>query len=144
MKTSGIHILFLDGECLLCRRTAYLLHRLDRSKKIRFSTLQGETAEMLPPEWRTLTDDDGIPSGNVILAECTENDEARYWEGANAILRALKLSESWVSPCWIFYYLPETIKNALYRMIARKRHELRCANSTCPAPTQSFKDASLP
>lgn len=144
MKPSGIHILFLDGDCLLCRRTAYRLHRLDQSKKIRFSTLQGKTADMLPWEWRTLTDDEGVPSGHAVLAECTENGEFRYWQGANAILRALKLTASWVSLCWIFYYLPAIIKNALYGMVARNRHKLRCAHTTCPAPTQSFNDASLP
>lgn len=144
MKPSGIHILFLDGDCLLCRRTAYLLHRFDRSREIHFSTLQGITAKLLPPEWRVLKDADGAPSGNAVLAEWTEDHQYHYWHGANAILRALKLTKSWASLLWAFYYMPSNCKDLLYRLIARKRHQLATTCSDCPSPVQSFKDVSLP
>lgn len=144
MKPSGIHILFLDGECLLCRHTAHLLHRFDRTRHIHFSTLQGKTAEFLPSEWRILRDTDGNPSGNAILAEWTENGHYVYWHGANAILRALKLTKSWLSLAWPLYYTPSTCKDSFYELVARKRHQVATICSDCPSPPESFKDASLP
>lgn len=144
MDTQNVHILFLDGECLVCRRSAYFVHRLDHAKNMHFSALQGETANMLPPEWCQLTDADGAPTGSVVLAEHTANGEYKYWLGTNAMLRSLFLTKSIMSLFWIFYYTPAFLKDMAYRQVAKNRYRLSAANKDCPLPTQSFKDAMLP
>lgn len=138
------HIIFLDGECLLCRRTSQFIHHLDHNKCIFFSTLQGKTAEMLPPEWRKLSDTNGVPSGNVILAEYTNDDDHTYWHGFDAILRALLLTKSILSPLWIFYYTPSALKNIAYDQVAKNRYRLSSKIKNCPIPSPSLKDVMLP
>lgn len=144
MTSQYEHILFLDGECLLCRRTSQLVHHLDHNKCIYFAPLQGTTAEILPSEWRLLTGPDGTPSGNVVLAESTSSGQYRYWHGADAMLRTLLLTKSILSPLWIFHYTPSFLKNIIYRQIAKNRLQLSSRMNNCRIPVQSFKDALLP
>lgn len=138
------HIIFIDGECLICHRTSQIIHRLDHRKNIYFSTLQGKTADILPSEWLTLSSDEGDPSGSVVFAECLGNGEYRFWIGANAMLRSLLLTKSIASPLWIFYYTPPVLKNLIYRQVAKNRHRLSSKIKNCPIPPQSFNDALLP
>lgn len=138
------HILFLDGECLLCRHTSCFIHHSDNAKSIYFSHLQGKTAEMLPAKWRLLTSPEGDPGGNVVLAECLGDGQYCYWHGTNAILRCLLLTKSIMSLLWVFYYTPPFLKNLLYRQLAKNRHRLSSKIKSCPIPTQSYQDALLP
>ncbi|MGB2403406.1 MAG: thiol-disulfide oxidoreductase DCC family protein [Akkermansiaceae bacterium] len=138
------HIMFLDDECLLCRNSSHLIHHLDHNKCIYFSPLQGKTAEMLPPEWRKLSDTSGVPGSNVILAEYTNDEHYAYWHGADAILRLLLLTKSILSPLWIFYYTPSALKDAAYNQIAQNRYRLSSKIKNCPTPSPSLKDMMLP
>ena len=107
MDTTGKHILFFDGDCLFCQKTAQILYRWDKTQTTYFTSLQGETASMLPPTWRNTTDTKGRASGNAVLIEsCGQSDELR-WRGANATLRALYLTRGPLAIFWIFYFLPE-------------------------------------
>ncbi len=144
MYSQHRHILFIDGECLICHHTSQIIHRLDHRRDIYFSTLQGETANMLPSEWRTVSSMDGEPSGNVVLAECLSIGEYRFWIGANAMLRSLLLTNNIASACWIFYFTPPFFKNMIYRQIAKNRHKFSSKMKACPIPPKSFKDALLP
>ena len=136
--------MFLDGDCLFCQRTARLLHRWDHSEKIYFSTLQGETASALPPNWRNTVDAQGRPTGAAVLIECAGQTNERRWRSADAILRSLLLTKSFWAVCWLFHYTPGFLKNGLYNLIARNRHRLSWGKKTCPLPSQAFKDQSLP
>ncbi len=138
------HILFLDGECMLCQHTSHFIHHLDHNKCIYFSPIQGKTAQILPPEWRSLSGPNGDPSGNVILAEYTKGGQHVYWHGADAMLRVLLLTKGVMSPLWIFYYTPSVLKNLVYRQIAKNRHRLSSKMNNCPIPPQSFQDVLLP
>ena len=143
MDTTGKHILFFDGDCLFCQKTAQILYRWDNTQTTYFTSLQGETASMLPPTWRNTTDTKGRASGNAVLIEsCGQSDELR-WRGANATLRALYLTRGPLAIFWIFYFLPDFLKNTVYDFIARNRHRLS-GNKSCPLPNQCFRDRLLP
>lgn len=146
MKQSqgNTHILFLDGECLFCQRSARFLHRWDHPGDIRFAALQGKTASLLPDDWKQLTDECGHPAGTAVLIENAGQSNERRWRSADAILRALRLTKSLFSPLWMLYYLPRWIKNGGYRFIARHRHRLAWGKNTCQLPEQDFKDKFLP
>lgn len=137
------HILFLDGDCVFCQKSAQLLYRWDRTQMIHFSALQGDTATMLPSDWKNTTDANGRPSGNAVLVECAGQTNESRWRGADAILRSLLLTRSWWALCWVFYYIPGFLKHRLYSLIARNRHRL-VRDKTCPLPGPSFKDRFLP
>ncbi len=138
------HILFLDGECLFCQRSARMLRRWDHGNVIYFSALQGETAEMLPDDWKNLSDEHGRPVGSAVLIENSGSATERRWREADALLSALRLTHRLLSIFWIFHYTPGFLKNGIYRCIARNRHRLSWGKRSCPLPDQDFKDQFLP
>lgn len=138
------HILFLDGECVICQRSARLLHKWDRVGEVYFSTLQGKTAAMLPAEWKRLTDERGRPAGTAVLVENAGRSDERRWRSADAILRSLRLTQSILSVFWVIHIIPRFIKDGGYRFIARNRHRLSWGKRSCPLPDQDFKDKFLP
>jgi len=138
------HILFLDGDCLFCQRSARILHGLDAKGNLYFSTLQGETAALLPDDWKILTDEHNFPAGTAVLIENSGSATELRWKEADAILRALSLTHRLLSIFWIFHYTPSFLKNSIYRCIARNRHRLIWGKGSCPLPDQDFKDQFLP
>ena len=139
---AGKNILFLDGECAFCQRSAQILHKFDRQGRLYFSTLQGETAQYLPKKWRTLADLSGNATGTAILAEAMGSQSTRYWRGSDAILRSLRLVGGIVSLAWVFHFIPRPLRDGIYRWIAQRRHQL--SGKTCPIPSKTFRDKLLP
>lgn len=138
------HILFLDGECLFCQQSAQLLYRWDRSRQIYFAPLQGETAQALPEDWKRLTDSHGNATGTAVFAENFGTPDARYWRGADAPLRSLKVSGGVCKVFWLLSYTPRPIKDWVYQSIARNRHRLLRKKGVCAIPDELFKARMLP
>ena len=140
---SDKNILFLDGECIFCQKSARIIHSLDKRGLIYFAPLQGETAKHLPDNWRFADSLNRKEFDAVILSEHTGNN-AHLWKGADAVLRTLKLLGGLWAICWLLYYLPSWLKNSAYRLIAQNRHHLAKKNATCPIPDKDMKNSMLP
>ena len=140
----GRNILFLDGDCLFCRRSARLLHRWNRRNNLFFATLQGETAAMLPADRVSLTDARGRPAGAAVLMEHAGCPDQRCWSGADAVLRAFYLTGGIRSALWLLHYTPRFLKSGMYHLIARNRHHIARTRGICPLPEQDFKDQFMP
>ena len=138
------HILFLDGDCVFCQKSAVLLHRIDQRERLYFAPLQGETAKALPASWRQLKDEKERATGAAVLAEAWATDQQIHWRGADAILRAIYLAGGIGVILWPLYWLPHRIKSSAYRFIARHRHLLSSSKATCMIPDDHFKQFLLP
>ncbi len=139
-----MHVLFLDGDCVFCQRSAVILHRIDRHDRLFFTTLQGETAQQLPEEWRRISNPQGGASGTAVLAENFGSTNVRFWRGADAPLRSLRIIGGMWSAFWLLSYCPKPIKDWVYQIIARNRHRLSGKNKTCTLPDEEFKARMLP
>lgn len=138
------HVLFLDGECVFCQKSATLIHRVDKRGRLYFAPLQGETAKVLPTSWRKLKDENLLASGAAVLTEAWDTQEQIHWRGADAMLRALYLTGGILIMFWPLYWLPHRIKSSAYRFIARHRHLLSSSKATCMIPDDHFKQFLLP
>lgn len=138
------HILFLDGDCVLCQKSATLLHKIDKQKNLYFAPLQGETAKILPNAWRVLMDDNQRATGAVVLTEASNTEKPIHWRGADAILRALYLSGGVFTIFWPLYWLPCWIKSPVYQLIAKHRHHAGIQNRSCLIPDTDMKNHFLP
>ncbi len=140
----GRNILFLDGDCLFCRRSARWLHRWNRRKNLFFATLQGETAALLSADWTSIADEKGRPAGAAVLIEHCGRPNQRCWRGADAVLRAIYLTGGVRTALWLLHYTPQFLKSGIYEVIARNRHHLSRVRGSCPPPEQDFQDQFLP
>lgn len=138
------HVLFLDGDCVFCQKSATLLHQIDQHEHLYFAPLQGKTAEILPASWRQLRDNKQRAMGAAVLTEAWETDQQVHWRGADAILRALFLAGGIFVIFWPLHWLPRWIKSPVYQFIARHRHRLTSKKSTCTIPDAQFSKYLLP
>lgn len=137
------HVLFLDGDCLLCQKSVALIHRIDRHASLYFATLQGETAKSLPDSWKILIDKNNHATGAAVLTEAWQSEYQVHWRGPDAILRSLYLAGGVFAIFWPLSWLPKWIKSPIYQLIARHRHRLPFSNSY-PFPTEELKARFLP
>ena len=139
MKTQKIiNILFMDGDCLFCQNSVQVLYKLDQQKRLHFSRLQGETAKVLPEDWRVVLDGKGQASGNVALIENFEQTDEKRWRGADAVFRSLYLIGGIWKTVWLFYYIPHPVKKFCYQLIAKNRHRFTDGKKACKLPSSGF------
>ncbi|MFK7909378.1 MAG: thiol-disulfide oxidoreductase DCC family protein [Akkermansiaceae bacterium] len=143
-SSAGKNVFFLDSECVFCKKSTQLIHRLDKHGQIYFAPLQGRTALELPNEWRQLTDANGKPSGAALMAENFGTARVQYWRGADAPLRLMKNIGGIWSVFWLFSYVPGTIKDWVYELIAKNRHRIAGKKEACGLPCGEIRKKTLP
>lgn len=125
MEQQRRHIIFFDGDCLVCNRFVQILLRIDHRKKFLFSSLQSELAKT------ALTDIpkniDSIvylsPTGSYIKSE--------------AVLKICKQLGFPYATCYLFKILPLKWRDALYDYFAKNRYQWFGKNEFCALPTKS-------
>lgn len=111
------HLLFVDADCAFCQKSARIMDSVDSQNVIQFSTLQGETAELIRDKPEEIS--------VAVLIENPESKSQLKWQGADAILRSLYLCGGALSLFWILHHLPSSLKNNIYRLVAKYRHRIR-------------------
>ncbi|MDJ0899609.1 MAG: DCC1-like thiol-disulfide oxidoreductase family protein [Xenococcus sp. MO_188.B8] len=127
-------IVFFDGECIMCNKFVDILLNIDKAGAIIIAPLQGQTAaKLLPPlpnnreEWSIFYIDQGEISAqsDAFLNIC------RRLGGIWSILSLFKI-------------IPRSIRDYIYRVIARNRYQLFGRRSTCRMPNEQEKSRFLP
>jgi predicted DCC family thiol-disulfide oxidoreductase YuxK len=94
------HVLFIDGDCAFCQKSAKILTSIDGHEVLNFSSLTGETSALIPHHF------DHREKRAAILLENPDTENQRAWQGADAILRSLYLCGGVFSLLWILRFLP--------------------------------------
>jgi predicted DCC family thiol-disulfide oxidoreductase YuxK len=111
---------FYDGDCGLCRGAARFAARHDRSGLIRFAPLGGETfARVVSAEARV-----GLPDSLVVVTS-----EGDLLTRTGAVIHLLhRMGPAWRWMGTVLAWIPEPLRESVYRMIARLRPRTRaCA-----------------
>jgi predicted DCC family thiol-disulfide oxidoreductase YuxK len=128
-------IVFFDGVCSLCNAAVDFLMRHDRSGRLRFASLQGETAARLLPaevrqELRTL----------VLRTETG----ARYVRSAAAVRILWRLGGGWKFAAAALWVIPWPLRDLGYRLTAALRYRLFGRRETCRVPAEADAARLLP
>ena len=128
-------IVFFDGVCSLCNATVDFLLRHDRDGRLRFASLQGETAARLLPaelrrELRTL----------VLYTETGE----RYIRSAAAVRILWRLGGGWRLAAAALWLIPWPLRDLGYGLVAALRYRLFGRRETCRIPTDADAARLLP
>ncbi|MDR0263347.1 MAG: DCC1-like thiol-disulfide oxidoreductase family protein [Sphingobacterium sp.] len=125
MEQQGKHIIFFDGDCLICNRFVQILLRIDRKKKFLFSSLQSELARTalinIPKNIDSIVY--LSPAGSYIKSE--------------AVLKICKQLGFPYTACYLFKILPLKWRDALYDYFAKNRYRWFGKNEFCAVPTKS-------
>lgn len=118
-------VIIFDGICNLCCGWVRFLISRDKNARFRFASLQSQTGETLLNSFSL--------SNNMKTVVYLKNNQC--FQESSAILEILKdLGGIW----GIFILLkliPKSIRDGIYRLIARSRYSLFGKRATCLLPT---------
>ncbi|MEI8365586.1 MAG: DUF393 domain-containing protein [Parachlamydiaceae bacterium] len=135
----GKHLVFYDGACGLCDHIVQLIIRYDHRKLFDFAPLQGTTAKILLKDLpAALKTADSL----VLVENYLESTRQYFLFGQGAFRICWLLGGCWAIPGAISW-LPSSLYNWGYRLVARNRHRLFRAD-TCILPTSATRHRFLP
>ena len=125
------NIVFYDSDCGLCQRSVQMLLKLDKSKKLRFAPLNGDTANLVkkdfPEPW---PDSLGYYTAGKL-----------YFK-SQAVAKALSsIGGPLIVPAYAIYFTPAFLANGVYDFVARNRK--RWFSPTCILPSAETKNQFL-
>ena len=127
-------IVLFDGVCNFCNYWVSFAIKRDRKKKLRFASLQGETAKQILPQYN-------IQSSSLSSVIFIDNGRA-YTQSSAAIRICKHLDGGWK----LFYGLiiiPKFIRDFFYNIIARNRYKWYGKKENCMVPTPYLKERFL-
>ena len=131
MLTRENPILLIDGDCVLCNRSARWIIRRDPGGRVLFSTLRSPRASAILQD-RGLT---RPPEGTAILIHGQE-----IFLRSEAILRVLaELPFPWPMVSRLGLSIPRPLRDTLYSIVARLRILLFGRTSNCAILTAAEK-----
>ena len=131
---SSKYIVLFDGVCNLCNRSVQFILKRDRNKKFLFGSLQGKTGQEYLRKYHLPTDQFHsfmLIEANVLYTRST------------AVLRVLKhLGHGWQF-LYVLIYLPQVLRDGLYKLIATNRYRLFGKKDVCRVPTVEERERFL-
>ena len=119
-------LVFFDGACGLCNGAVNFLMREDTNKRLRFATLQGQTAQ-------DEIGDEATPDSIVVKYN------GNIMKTSEAILFLFTTIGGPWGLFYIFYILPSALRDLVYHYIARNRYLMFGKLDTCRLPTPEEK-----
>ena len=121
----GHPVIFFDGVCGLCNSFADAVLRRDKEALFRLAPLQGETAKKLLGE----AAEDPLEWSVVYM------DENGVHYRSTASLRIVKrLGGFWGGVAGVLLWVPASIRDAIYGVIARNRYRWFGRKESCRIP----------
>ena len=128
-------ILLFDGHCNLCNAWVQFILKRDSAGTIRFASLQSGAGRRLLEEHKI--DENYIES--LVFFE-----EERFSLSSTAVLRTLSYLDSWQKHLIFLTVVPRSLRDLVYRFIARNRYKWFGRREQCMIPTTELSKRFLP
>ena len=129
-------VLLYDGVCGLCNRTVQFVLRRDHEKRFRFAPLQSAFAARLLGKKGV----DASDLNSFYIVVFREEGEILLKQSDAVLWVMEKLPGIWPRVARVLRFLPRTVRDWGYRMIARSRYQLFGRYETCPIPSESDRE----
>ena len=127
-------ILFYDGECGMCQKVVRFSIARDRSARLRFAPINGET-------WTSLQSE----QGQVSLTTIYLLDDHGLSMRTTAVCRLLfTLGGFWKCLGGLLWVIPRPLRNLGYRFVARNRYRISGKVDACTIPAPNDLERLLP
>ncbi len=128
-------ILLFDGHCNLCNAWVQFIVKRDTAGTIRFASLQSGAGRRLLEEHKI--DENYIES--LVFFE-----EERFSVSSTAALRTLSYLDVWQKHLIFLTVVPRSLRDLVYRFIARNRYKWFGRREQCMIPTTELSKRFLP
>lgn len=123
-------VVFFDGECGFCQRSARWLARFDRECRIDFATLQGELAAKLG------FSSFAQPRGGSLVV--WRDDGSATFISSEALFEICRALGGGWRFLEIFRPVPRVLRDAVYRWVARNRYRFGGGEPSAILPDEEF------
>ena len=127
-------ILLFDGHCNLCNAWIQFIVKRDSAGTIRFASLQSGAGRRLLEEHKI--DENYIES--LVFFE-----KERFSVSSTAALRTLSYLDDWQKHLIFLTVVPRSLRDLVYRFIARNRYKWFGRREQCMIPTPDLKERFL-
>lgn len=127
-------IILFDGVCNFCNYWVNFAIKRDRKKKLKFTTLQGETAKQLLQKFHI----NPISINSVVFI-----DKDKAYTQSSAAIRICKYLNGGWKLFYGFMIFPKFIRDFFYNIIARNRYKWYGKKESCMVPTPEVKERFL-
>ncbi|HWR34026.1 MAG TPA: thiol-disulfide oxidoreductase DCC family protein [Chitinophagaceae bacterium] len=124
-------IVLFDGVCNFCNYWVNFAIKRDRKKKLKFTTLQGETAKQLLLQYHI---------NPTSLSSVIFIDKGKAYTQSSAAIRICKYLNGGWKLFYGFIIIPKFIRDFFYNIIANNRYKWFGKNKECMVPTPELKD----
>ena len=122
-------IIIFDGVCGLCNKSVDILIKIDRKKRFKYTSLQGEYVKTLNIE----------PNIDSIIFY----DDGTLYYKSTAILKIFQaLGDIWKVTA-IFFLIPSVIRDFIYDVIAKYRYKIFGKLESCRMPEDGEQELFL-
>ena len=128
-------ILLFDGHCNLCNAWVQFIVKRDSAGTIRFASLQSGAGRRLLEEHKI----DANYIDSLVLFE-----EGRFLVSSNAALRTFSYLDGWQKHLIILAVVPRSLRDLVYRFIAKNRYKWFGRREQCMVPTAELSKRFLP
>ena len=128
------HVILYDGVCNLCNASVRFILKNDKKRKFYFSPLQSSFA---------------AKHTHLFEQRVTDPDTVIYMHPGNiyyrskAVLKILVDLGGFFKVFMVFLILPESIRDFIYRMVAKNRYKWFGKMDACPVVPAEWKDRFL-
>ena len=126
MQQAKEKLVLFDGVCNFCNFWIQFALKRDKQGKLRFASLQGETARQLLPQYNI--------DPSIITSVIFIEDGVAYRESTAALKVCRHLDGGWK----LFYALiiiPTFIRDGIYKWVGRNRYKWFGKQESCMLPT---------
>ncbi len=128
-------LILFDGVCNFCNYWVNFASRHDQKKRLRFASLQGETAREILPRYQL----DPSKLSSVILV-----DNGKAYTQSSACLRICKYLGGGWKLVYALMIIPKFLRDAVYNLVARNRYRWFGKKDSCMIPPADWKDRFFP
>ena len=129
-------VLFFDGDCAFCTKSANKVFEMDRRGVVDFSPLQGDLARRHGLEKHA-----GSKDGTMVVLR---EDDGRIFLRSDAVIELARALGGWRGVGVLGRVIPRCLRDGLYRCFARNRHRFAGGGDTCRMPTPEFQQRMRP
>ena len=133
----GDHLLVVfDGRCGLCNRSVRWLLRRDRRDRLRFAASESPKVAGLLARHGFSATGQGLDPGTILVV-CDPGGPAERMLGRSGAVLALlgELPRPWPAVGVALGWIPRSVRDLGYRLLARWRYRIWGRLNSCPVPT---------
>jgi predicted DCC family thiol-disulfide oxidoreductase YuxK len=123
-------ILLFDGVCNLCNGAVQWILKRDRQERFRFASLQSDVGQQLLEQY-------GLTDPNLDSIVMVQDD--RFYTHSDVPLEVARQLGGFWQLGYIFKVMPRSVRDTVYRFIAKNRYRWFGKEESCWLPQAKWK-----